>query len=47
MLSNADQTMRTAATDSFDNENAYKQKAHKKDKQWTISNTLEESLLQD
>ena len=37
----------TAMNDSFDNENVCKQKAHKKNKQWKISNTLEEPLLQD
>ena len=37
----------TAMSDSCDNETACKQKAHKKDKQWTNSNALKEPLLQD
>ena len=37
----------TVMDDSFDNENVCKQKARKKDKQWTNSNMLEEPLLQD
>ena len=37
----------TAMNDSFNNENVFKQKAHKKDKRWTNSNVLEEPLLQD
>ena len=37
----------TSLNDCFDNENVCKQKIHRKGKQWTNSNTLQEPLLQD